>query len=211
MGNDSSTQAPQEGDLRLTLRKPSSVEEFNTDVSRLNALASAVKDKSGRKFQFTVRDYSPVLWRQSVSVEVALKLPDDSRASQSKILDFKQFYKFYHRMIQYLDSATTADASATAQPSPLLARKTLSKKAEDDEDAECPLCLDRAAEVALAECNHAFCNKCLDEWTKRNPTCPMCRQQTSEDSEPWILTSEPESEEIFDHLLDFLDSISTAS
>lgn len=38
----------------------------------------------------------------------------------------------------------------------------------------CCICLDRYIETVLT-CFHAYCRACIDDWKKRDPTCPMCR------------------------------------
>lgn len=40
---------------------------------------------------------------------------------------------------------------------------------------ECSICLLKITNNTLTKCNHNFCNTCLLEWTKRHPTCPLCR------------------------------------
>lgn len=57
----------------------------------------------------------------------------------------------------------------------------------------CPICLDSIKDKKMEDCNdkidyedyftfgvaspcnHLFCSKCLDEWSKHNETCPLCR------------------------------------
>ena len=41
----------------------------------------------------------------------------------------------------------------------------------------CPICLDKIHqknEVVL-ECTHKFHRKCILNWLRRNPSCPICR------------------------------------
>ena len=40
-------------------------------------------------------------------------------------------------------------------------------------DQCCPICIDKAN--VLTDCNHTFCSKCLNNWYKKNSSCPMCR------------------------------------
>ena len=35
-------------------------------------------------------------------------------------------------------------------------------------------------EVRILPCNHYYHNNCIQEWLTKNPSCPMCRQQTSQ-------------------------------
>ena len=42
----------------------------------------------------------------------------------------------------------------------------------------CSVCLNDISfnDICNTNCNHDFCEKCLDEWFKRNKTtCPLCR------------------------------------
>lgn len=41
--------------------------------------------------------------------------------------------------------------------------------------AECAICLDPLVHsVEFAPCTHAFHKKCIRDWKKRKPVCPMC-------------------------------------
>jgi hypothetical protein len=49
--------------------------------------------------------------------------------------------------------------------------------ATTDEKQSCPICLDNVnAMHTVLGCNHAFCTKCIDEWKRRENTCPCCRK-----------------------------------
>ena len=41
----------------------------------------------------------------------------------------------------------------------------------------CPICLDALHEcdVEVFPCSHVFHHACAAEWTRRKPTCPVCR------------------------------------
>ena len=40
----------------------------------------------------------------------------------------------------------------------------------------CPICMD-ALPSEYTKCGHGFCRKCLDSWTERNDSCPLCRTE----------------------------------
>ena len=44
---------------------------------------------------------------------------------------------------------------------------------------ECPICLKEFnEELCKTNCNHEFCNNCLDLWfNKKRSDCPVCREQ----------------------------------
>lgn len=45
-------------------------------------------------------------------------------------------------------------------------------------EAECPICMDKAAFPVIAPCTHLFCLKCLLTWISMNrTTCPLCREE----------------------------------
>ena len=44
-------------------------------------------------------------------------------------------------------------------------------------NGECPVCMDRKAEVTTRECNHDYCKECIYTWCDKKGTCPMCRGQ----------------------------------
>lgn len=45
-----------------------------------------------------------------------------------------------------------------------------------DKEAECCICLDKNDSPWItARCTHSFHTKCVTEWMKRNPSCPVCR------------------------------------
>lgn len=43
---------------------------------------------------------------------------------------------------------------------------------------ECSICMEiNYNQVIITDCNHEFHKKCLFEWIKNSPTCPICRKQ----------------------------------
>jgi hypothetical protein len=45
-----------------------------------------------------------------------------------------------------------------------------------DAETECCICLDKNEEPwTTARCMHSFHAKCMSEWMKQNPSCPICR------------------------------------
>lgn len=55
------------------------------------------------------------------------------------------------------------------------------------DDNTCPICLCeyQAKETlrSIPECNHHFHASCIDEWLRKNPTCPVCRKNPPENNE----------------------------
>uniref|UniRef100_A0A1B6E1Q4 PHD and RING finger domain-containing protein 1 n=1 Tax=Clastoptera arizonana TaxID=38151 RepID=A0A1B6E1Q4_9HEMI len=53
---------------------------------------------------------------------------------------------------------------------------------EDTQSDKCPICLLKFESQKLGTpelCDHTFCSECLQEWAKRNPSCPIDRQPFS--------------------------------
>jgi len=45
-----------------------------------------------------------------------------------------------------------------------------------DNETECCICLEKNDNLWItSECAHSFHAKCISEWMKRNPSCPVCR------------------------------------
>ena len=45
---------------------------------------------------------------------------------------------------------------------------------------ECYICFDsHRAPIMLTECEHVFCQHCIEEWLDRESTCPVCRQSVT--------------------------------
>jgi hypothetical protein len=53
------------------------------------------------------------------------------------------------------------------------------------DDEGCPVCCDKieSTDATTLACGHGFHHSCLQTWLERNPSCPMCRQDASEDLE----------------------------
>ncbi|XP_027579694.1 E3 ubiquitin-protein ligase Topors-like [Pipra filicauda] len=72
-------------------------------------------------------------------------------------------------------------------------------------DSTCPICQDTRNDVASAlPCRHQFCLGCILRWTRRNPSCPLCRrmietvrfsEQSEQDYIQLVIASPEESPE----------------
>lgn len=117
-------------------------------------------------------------------------------------LDIDQFSRFYDRvhLLEPLDGPSGKDGNGETNGSNIA-------NSESEEDAECMICMDNAVEVVLPDCNHAFCRKCLDEWTAVSKTCPMCRSITESNDSLWIMAENPTAEQLFDSLSELLQKL----
>ncbi|VVU94462.1 Ring finger domain [seawater metagenome] len=41
---------------------------------------------------------------------------------------------------------------------------------------ECTICLQELNNPEKLECNHTFCQTCIQKWNEKNSTCPLCRK-----------------------------------
>ncbi|KAI8930366.1 Pex12 amino terminal region-domain-containing protein [Entophlyctis helioformis] len=47
---------------------------------------------------------------------------------------------------------------------------------DEDESQKCMLCLSKRKTTTSAPCGHLFCWKCIADWCRNKPECPLCRQ-----------------------------------
>jgi len=46
---------------------------------------------------------------------------------------------------------------------------------EESTGSSCAICHEECRNPVQLECNHTFCEECINEWVEREPTCPICR------------------------------------
>jgi len=64
--------------------------------------------------------------------------------------------------------------------------QVLADEDDDDDDEEeehpptCPICIELVNVIrGRLECSHVFCFACVEEWCKRESSCPLCRHQVT--------------------------------
>ena len=80
------------------------------------------------------------------------------------------------------NNATTTPSSKKSCKSNTEPTKT-PKKEEPNEDSKCCICLDVPTSFELAKidgCSHLYCFSCIEEWAKRENTCPQCKTRFTE-------------------------------
>ena len=66
--------------------------------------------------------------------------------------------------------------SPTPAPAPAPSRSSDPPTAgQGATEPECPVCYDAVATISL-NCSHKLCHDCAEQWFRRQPTCPMCRE-----------------------------------
>ena len=126
----------------------------------------------------------------------------ESQAKPFATLGLDQFARFYDRvhLLAPLDGPIPARSSLTSSGA-------VKPGTDSTEDSECMICMENAVEVVLPDCNHAFCKKCLEEWTAVSKTCPMCRSHTESNDTLWIMAENPTSDQLFSSLSDLLNKL----
>ena len=60
--------------------------------------------------------------------------------------------------------------------------KTQPYDTTDKNYEECSICTDKyekKEEVSVLDCGHVYHPKCINEWAKYKPTCPVCKAEIS--------------------------------
>jgi len=178
--------------------------DFKKDVAKANEIASGFQDPKGRVLTFEVvpeeeeKILFPMFWKQVVTVHVRKK-PLMSPTG-GKILKYKQFYAFFNHMQMF--NASPKKPSLKEIPT-----QTLTSGGDDsEEETECIICMEKRAEVVLP-CTHKFCQKCLDSWSEKSETCPMCRCLTTDHSDQFWIVDDTNDEQVNNYLVHFLEQI----
>ena len=45
---------------------------------------------------------------------------------------------------------------------------------------DCPICTEKTLNSYKTNCNHFFCQECIEEWLKDNKKCPICMKEFNE-------------------------------
>jgi len=48
-------------------------------------------------------------------------------------------------------------------------------KEKEDDDNECPICIDTIDDPAILSCGHVFCYECITSFTTNDKKCPLCK------------------------------------
>lgn len=133
---------------------------------------------------------SPAIYRcygilkvQNLTEHKDVEITDDRNAeilrNIMRLVRGKEFLELKNLLLSILESDEDYeffDRNGKAIPAK---RDHLVKKEVDninDEFGDCCICLEKLpTRVKVTKCNHKYCRECIDEWAKKNNTCPLCR------------------------------------
>mmetsp|Transcript_1502 Transcript_1502/g.2843 ORF Transcript_1502/g.2843 Transcript_1502/m.2843 type:complete len:368 (-) Transcript_1502:226-1329(-) len=124
--------------------------------------------------------------------ESKISAPASPRTRSFRLFNRVQFEKVYHEIMKssgILNDTMTSRILALGDQRSGLDKKTGSCGQKDDEDKVCEICFEESVAVML-NCNHCFCESCLEGWAKNHETCPMCRAPFAENKKHglgWVL------------------------
>lgn len=99
-------------------------------------------------------------------------------------LDFYNDITFYHRDLNKWLSVMVTTELHKRESSKLSKRRLLGKFYDailtpvTGDDLECPVCMS-GNEFVQTRCGHVFCTGCIQSWSHKKPTCPLCRNLIS--------------------------------
>ena len=143
-------------------------------------------ERTGR--DATAPDESSV--RQSNTVQGDETLDEDDIAAIRRIHDEDELI--------FSDDQNYDDRIIISDSVPLPSAPSLDELDGDDDQAQCPICLDELRndrnKIALP-CAHLFHLPCIRQWLRQTPTCPVCKRQVDHDFLAGILASSENEDE----------------
>jgi hypothetical protein len=95
------------------------------------------------------------------------RLPSGIGAVCWKLLSFKNAFQ---------NVFPTICMECSIHASVLNPRKSNMKNVTTKEENLCCICMDQPAQLTLCCCMTSYCNKCLQDWNKKEMKCPVCRK-----------------------------------
>ncbi|KAG5928966.1 hypothetical protein E4U42_007533 [Claviceps africana] len=80
-----------------------------------------------------------------------------------------------HRSTVHL--ASTTHTPVSVQPSFDLSDAKLMAYIKGIQQRKCTLCLEELKDPSATQCGHIFCWKCIGDWAREKPECPLCRRE----------------------------------
>ncbi|XP_015719483.1 RING finger protein 141 isoform X2 [Coturnix japonica] len=161
-------------------------EEFLGRVAELNDVTAKLASGQEKHLLFEVQpgSDSSAFWKVIVRI-ICTKINKTSGIVEaSRILNLYQFVQLYKDITSQaagvLAQSGTSEEAAESLTSVSSSQASLWMgriKQPTDED-ECCICMDGRVDLILP-CAHSFCQKCIDKWSDRHRSCPVCRRQVT--------------------------------
>uniref|UniRef100_G1N2R3 RING finger protein 141 n=1 Tax=Meleagris gallopavo TaxID=9103 RepID=G1N2R3_MELGA len=161
-------------------------EEFLGRVAELNDVTAKLASGQEKHLLFEVQpgSDSSAFWKVVVRI-ICTKINKTSGIVEvSRILNLYQFVQLYKDITSQaagvLGQSGTSEEAAESLTSVSSSQASLwmgRLKQPTDED-ECCICMDGRVDLILP-CAHSFCQKCIDKWSDRHRSCPVCRRQVT--------------------------------
>ncbi|NWH19695.1 RN141 protein, partial [Grus americana] len=187
-------------------------EEFLGRVAELNDVTAKLASGQDKHLLFEVQpgSDSSAFWKVIVRI-ICTKINKTSGIVEaSRILNLYQFIQLYkditNQAAGVLAQSGTSEEAAESLMSVSSCQASLwmgrVKQLTDEE--ECCICMDGRADLILP-CAHSFCQKCIDKWSDRHRSCPVCRRQVTGASDSWVVSDAPTEDDVATYILNMVD------
>ncbi|XP_053305604.1 RING finger protein 141 [Spea bombifrons] len=191
-------------------------EEFLGRVAELNDVTAKLASGQDKHLLFEVQPGSDAsaLWKVAVRVLCTKINKTRGVVEVSRIMNLYQFVQLYKDITSHAagvfaqegsgsgenaESVESASSVSSCQASILMGKV---KQLTDEE--ECCICMDGRADLILP-CAHSFCQKCIDKWSDRHRSCPICRLQVTGMNDSWVVSEAPTDADVASYILNLAD------
>uniref|UniRef100_A0A672UWT4 RING finger protein 141 n=1 Tax=Strigops habroptila TaxID=2489341 RepID=A0A672UWT4_STRHB len=155
---------------------------------------------------------SSAFWKVVVRI-ICTKINKTSGVVEaSRILNLYQFIQLYKDITSQAagvlaQSGTSEEAAESLMSvSSCQASFWMGRVKQLTDEEECCICMDGRADLILP-CTHSFCQKCIDKWSDRHRSCPVCRRQVAGASDSWVVSDAPTEDDIATYILNMVDEV----
>ncbi|XP_039619751.1 RING finger protein 141 [Polypterus senegalus] len=187
-------------------------EEFLARLAELNEITSQLVAGQVKHLLFEVQpgSDSSALWKVSVKI-VCTKINKETGVIEAcRIMNLYQFLQLYKDIksqaaeVLNVRSADQGISTEMASESSCQASMLMGRVKQMTDEEECCICMDGRADLILP-CAHSFCQMCIDKWSDRHRSCPICRLQVTSANESWVMSNAPTEEDIATYVLNLTD------
>eukprot|EP01095_Lingulamoeba_sp_RSL-Kostka_P008892 TRINITY_DN302_c0_g3_i1.p2 TRINITY_DN302_c0_g3~~TRINITY_DN302_c0_g3_i1.p2 ORF type:complete len:218 (-),score=53.31 TRINITY_DN302_c0_g3_i1:91-744(-) len=196
--------------------------ELKVHIAEANKLGEEYTDRNGNHLKFDLypkyeADIPIIpLFKLFVKILVTKNPPEGSPPikRQTKVLNFKLFYKLFFFMRTNLQLVKKANEEANENVDNNENNNNNINEIEetlgyldDFDENECPICFENEIDTLL-NCHHGFCAQCIDNWKAKSGECPLCRSIDPPD-DVWtiIKTDQNEGKELKRFFEDYIETI----